>query len=174
MVGRPQSGYELRKFFSATPALVYQPSPGALYPALRRLERRGLLHATRAVSAGRRARRVYQATSAGQAVHRDWINQPVTGATVGRDLGLHLMRFVMMERVLSREQVHAFLEELGAALDEFIGEMERYTQATPLAGTHPGLALQHGIDIHRASRRWVQHAIQTLAEESKDVRAGVN
>ncbi len=41
----PRSGYGLRKLFGSSPASVYQPSPGALYPALRRLEGRGLLRA---------------------------------------------------------------------------------------------------------------------------------
>jgi DNA-binding PadR family transcriptional regulator len=36
----PSSGYKLKKFFATTPAVVYQPSSGSLYPALRRLEHR--------------------------------------------------------------------------------------------------------------------------------------
>jgi hypothetical protein len=51
---------------SRTPAVVYQPSSGALYPALRRLERRGLLSAEQAHSAGKRRQRRYQLTPAGQ------------------------------------------------------------------------------------------------------------
>ena len=62
----PRSGYGLKKMFSSSPASVYQPSPGALYPALRRLEERGLLHAERQVSSGRRALRLYQVTEAGR------------------------------------------------------------------------------------------------------------
>jgi hypothetical protein len=34
----PASGYDLKRIFAATPMGVYQPSSGALYPALRRLE----------------------------------------------------------------------------------------------------------------------------------------
>ena len=47
----PRSGYGLKKLFSSSPASVYQPSPGALYPALRRLEERGLLHAEKQAGA---------------------------------------------------------------------------------------------------------------------------
>ena len=45
IASEPRSGYGLKKMFNASPASVYQPSPGALYPALRRLEDRGLLRA---------------------------------------------------------------------------------------------------------------------------------
>src|SRR5258708_31023457 len=33
---RPQSGYDLRKAFVATPMRLFSDSPGAIYPALRR------------------------------------------------------------------------------------------------------------------------------------------
>ncbi len=39
----PASGYDLKRIFAATPMGVYQPSSGALYPALRRLEAKGLV-----------------------------------------------------------------------------------------------------------------------------------
>ena len=39
----PSSGYDLKRIFAATPMGLYQPSSGALYPALRRLELRGLV-----------------------------------------------------------------------------------------------------------------------------------
>ena len=42
---RRSSGYDLKRIFAATPMGVYQPSSGALYPALRRLERKGLVRA---------------------------------------------------------------------------------------------------------------------------------
>jgi hypothetical protein len=64
IASEPRSGYGLKKMFNASPASVYQPSPGALYPALRRLEERGLLRAEQQVSSGRRAQRLYQVTDA--------------------------------------------------------------------------------------------------------------
>ena len=41
----PSSGYDLKRIFAVTPMGVYQPSSGALYPALRRLELKGLVQA---------------------------------------------------------------------------------------------------------------------------------
>lgn len=43
IAGEPSTGYHLKQEFATTPLGIYQPSSGALYPALRRLERRGLL-----------------------------------------------------------------------------------------------------------------------------------
>src|ERR1700684_990825 len=43
IAGEPSTGYHLKQEFATTPLGIYQPSSGALYPALRRLERAGAL-----------------------------------------------------------------------------------------------------------------------------------
>jgi DNA-binding PadR family transcriptional regulator len=162
LAGSPSCGYELKKLFAATPAVVYQPSSGALYPALRRLERRGLLSAEQAPSAGKRRQRRYQLTPAGQAAHASWMRQPVEPSTIGADLGTHLMRFVMAEGVLSPEEVLSFLDQLASALEGFIATIADYLETAPLPGCHPRLALRHGVEVHQASLDWVRSAMDTL------------
>ena len=164
LVTQPRSGYELKKLFTATPATVYQPSAGALYPALRRLQRRGLLRVEATVSVGRRRRRVWHPTDAGRAAHLAWVRQPVQRDTVGADLGLHLMRFSMMERQVPAAEVRGFLTSLIDALDRFVKDMEDFVaSAGPrLPGRHPLLALRHGIVTHRASLEWARSALAEL------------
>jgi DNA-binding PadR family transcriptional regulator len=164
LVYEPRSGYDLKKLFTATPAAVYQPSAGALYPALRRLERRGLLYTQVTVSAGRRGRRIWHPTLAGRAMHLDWVRQPVRPESVAADLGLHLMRFVMMERQLPAEEVSAFLTGLIDALEAFVKGIEGYVASAgdSLPGRHPRLALLHGIEVHRASLNWARSALREL------------
>ncbi|MDA8355119.1 MAG: PadR family transcriptional regulator [Actinomycetota bacterium] len=158
----PSSGYELKRFFATTPAVVYQPSSGALYPALRRIEGRGLLRAEQTPSAGKRTQRRYRVTASGQAAHARWLRQPVEPRTVGADLGIHLMRFVMAEQVLGTEEVLVFLEDLGAALEAFIADIAKYLATTAMSGRHPRLALRHGIEVHQASLAWVRSTIDVL------------
>jgi DNA-binding PadR family transcriptional regulator len=161
----PFSGYGLKKMFNASPAGVYQPSPGALYPALRRLERRGLLRAENKVSSGRRALRLYHATQAGRSAHLDWLRHPVAPATVATDLGQHLMRFALMEQQLGREAVLAFLNDLANALDSFVSGLERYIASGAQSSHRPAeLAVEHGIAVHRASLEWARSALAELAE----------
>jgi DNA-binding PadR family transcriptional regulator len=159
------SGYDLKRTLATSPLGAYQPSSGALYPALRRLERRGMLRPRR--SSGRasvRPRRVLVATALGRGEHRRWIRQPVDPQTVGRDLRLHLMRFVMMEGQLPDEETLAFLHSLRAALTHFVVELDRYRASAQLPGRHPRLALDHGAAIHRASLEWVARTIAELDE----------
>ncbi|HEX9355910.1 MAG TPA: PadR family transcriptional regulator [Streptosporangiaceae bacterium] len=162
----PSSGYDLKRIFAVTPMGIYQPSSGALYPALRRLEQKGLVQAQappgRAGQSARR-RRVYEPTRTGRAAHESWLRTPVDPATVSRDLGLHLMRFVMMEHLLPREEVLRFLQNLTDALAAFTAGLERYTAAADLSDRHPRLALDHGLAVHRASLQWARQAIAALS-----------
>lgn len=165
------SGYDLKRTFAATPIGIYQPSSGALYPALRRLERKGLVQAsasTPSEPAGPRAPRVYHATPQGREVHADWIRMPVEPATISRDLGLHLVRFVMMEPLLSRPEVLGFLKSLRDALAAFTAQLEQYLTATGFKDRHPLLALNHGIAVHRASLDWAERTITTLSAAQAD------
>jgi DNA-binding PadR family transcriptional regulator len=161
----PASGYDLKHTFASTPAGAYQPSSGALYPALRRLEAKALIQAKPPDSATRsaRRRRVYESTGAGQTAHLAWLGAPVEPATVVRDLGLHLMRFVMMENAFPAEEVLGFLTSLRDALAASLAHLERYVAAPAQpVGRHPRLALEHGLAIHRATIGWADDAMAAL------------
>jgi hypothetical protein len=106
---------------------------------------------------------VYHVTDAGRAAHVEWLRQPVVPATVGADLGLHLMRFALMEDHLPRAAVRAFLKDLEDALDTFVIAMEHYLASGAQASRpHAELAIQHGIAVHRASLEWTRSALAAL------------
>jgi DNA-binding PadR family transcriptional regulator len=163
----PSTGYDLKQEFVTTPLGIYQPSSGALYPALRRLERRGLLYAEPADSGqnGSRRRFVYHITEQGHAAHAAWVRRPVNPATITTDLPLHLMRFVMMERILPRADVLTFLADLRDALAACVDELESYTATMTLPGEHVPLALDHGIATYAASLAWIKRTINVLSRE---------
>jgi DNA-binding PadR family transcriptional regulator len=157
----PSSAYDLKKLFASSPASVYQPSAGALVPALRRLVHRGYL--TVEVDPGPHLRRVHRVTALGRRAHLDWLRRPVDPDTVGRDLGSHLMRFVLMEPEVSSADVRAFLTDLADALERFVASIEAFVATTPLPGRHPTLALHHGVAVHRASLTWARETLAALS-----------
>jgi DNA-binding PadR family transcriptional regulator len=159
----PASGYDLKRMFATTPMGVYQPSSGALYPALRRLETKGLMKARDGTGESARHRRVYEPTAAGRAAHASWLRIPVEASTVAGDLGLHLMRFVMMEHSCSRDEVLGFLGDLADALTTFTAGLSRYLAATGQSDDrYARLALSHGLAVHNASLQWTRHAIAAV------------
>ena len=166
---QPSTGYDLKRRFATTAMGVYQPSSGALYPALDRLERRGLLRsqAPRPVEGGR-PRRVYHLTEEGRQAHLDWVREPVVPQTAPQDLGLHLLRFVMMAQVLPEKTVIGFLTSLRTALAGFVGSLEEQAAAIETAGNpYPALAVEHGLAVHRASLAWADQAIARLTQSPR-------
>src|SRR5215472_1259651 len=71
------SGYDLRKIFASTPIGGFSDSPGAIYPALRRLQERGLVRGEVQKSTGLRNRRVFRITPKGLASFKTWQTQPI-------------------------------------------------------------------------------------------------
>jgi DNA-binding PadR family transcriptional regulator len=166
---QPSTGYDLKRQFATTAMGVYQPSSGALYPALDRLERRGLLRSEelRPAEGGRR-RRLYQLTADGRAAHLGWLREPVVPQTVAQDLGMHLLRFVMMADVLPDDEVVAFLASLRAALAGFVASLEQAAAAVGAdANPYAQLAVEHGLAVYRASLAWADQAITRLTAQSR-------
>jgi Virulence activator alpha C-term len=96
-----------------------------------------------------------------------WVREPVVPETVSQDLGLHLLRFVMMANVLPDQAVVEFLASLRAALAEFVTSLERSASATDAGGNpYPALAVEHGLAVHRASLAWADQAIGKLAADA--------
>ena len=95
-----------------------------------------------------------------------WLLTPVEPATVFRDLGLHLMRFVMMEHLLGPEEVLTFVQTLADALRSLTADLERYAAIADVPGRHPRLALDHGIAVQRASLRWAEHTVAALLADT--------
>ncbi len=166
---QPSTGYDLKRRFATTSLGVYQPSSGALYPALERLEQRGLLASEALPQAAHgRPRRRYRLTDDGRQAHLDWLRQPIVPETVAQDLGLHLLRFVMMPQVLPADTVIGFLTSLRAALEGLVGGLERQAAAIDAAANpYPALAVEHGLAVHRASLAWADQAIARLADSSR-------
>jgi hypothetical protein len=108
---------------------------------------------------------VYEPTETGRAAHLNWLRTPVKPATVSPDLGLHLMRFVMMEHLLPPEEVLTFVQNLADGLAALTAELEQYAATADFPGRHPRLALDHGIAVHRASLRWAEQTVAALSAD---------
>src|SRR5437879_4061973 len=94
----PRSGYDLRKFFSSTPMISFSDSPGAIYPALRRLEQRGFVRGHMEKERRFRRRKVFQLTALGRAEFSRWQAQPVMRNDVIRNMDALMLRFAFMDQ----------------------------------------------------------------------------
>ena len=159
---QPRSGYEIRKVLITTPMAHYSDSPGSVYPALKRLEDRGLVRSEEE-SIGKRKRQRYACTSKGKSALKSWLCKPVTRAEVMYNLQELLLRFAFMQP-LSRREILAFLVELEQHLEDQVVELKQFfagvKKAMPITGR---LAMESGIESYETTLRWTRRAKKELA-----------
>ena len=90
----PCTAYRVHKEFSNSPSLYFSGSAGAVYPAFRRLEARGLINA-KSVGTQLRPAKGYVLTKAGRKVFQAWYLAPALAADGGFDP--LWLRFSMIE-----------------------------------------------------------------------------
>ena len=161
----PSSGYHLRKVF-ATTMMQYSGSPGAIYPALKRLERWGLIEGEVDRSKSLRPRRLFRPTEAGTEVFRSWLLREVTREEVIRGGNELMLRFTLHpflgSRRASREFLAGVAREVAACAKDLEGELELMPPEAPV---HGRLVLEHGIEQYRATVRWARKSLRHFQEE---------
>ncbi len=168
LLQQPLSGYDIRRIFTQTPMATFSDSPGAIYPALKRLEAGGLVRGRVERSAGLRQRRLFRLTPAGRAKFTLWLGAPVTHDDVVRDTDELLLRFSFMDIAVGPAASVRFLRALQHELKVYVPELNRYLAShggeMPRSGR---LALESGIRSYEALLQWTRHALTTYGKHEK-------
>jgi DNA-binding PadR family transcriptional regulator len=166
--GKPSSGYELRKIFSSTSMRSYSDSPGAIYPALRRLERQSLIRGTIEEGAGLRRRQRFRLTPKGVAALKAWIARPVTREDLVAGQSEILLRFAFSEQTAGVTGSLELLTSFEAALKPYLAGLREELQASRGAMSGSGrMAFECGVRQTECLLEWAQHAITTYTKEKE-------
>ncbi|MBW8882804.1 MAG: PadR family transcriptional regulator [Asticcacaulis sp.] len=155
----PRSGYALRKVFETTPLGNYSSSPGSIYPALKHLEKAGLIESR---AAGKKSQ--FFITRRGRTALEAWLTTPVTAE---EDRGVALLRFAFLQDHPDRGVTLEFLLSFARAAHDQIVGLKTF-MASDAYRTMPlqsRLAVQHGLMGTEASARWAAEAYKQLSEE---------
>ena len=166
---KPRCGYELIKVFRDTPMAHYSDSPGAIYPALRRLEAAGLLRGKTERRHELRPRRQFEPTEHGRDELVRWLRQRPNPEDVARRLDEFMLRFALMDAHLSAAECQAFLEELERSTVAHLRDLKRYVRSVEAQMPRHGLlSLQGGVMGCQTQLRWVRRAL--AGYDNKTVR----
>jgi len=162
----PQSGYDLRKIFATTAMGNYSSSPGAIYPALERLESKGLVTSEIDSSTEMRPRKVFSPSQKGRAVFRKWLKADVAPNDVARKLDDLMLRLAFHWVLDDLEATRVFVSAMAEELDRYVKNLEdqrrQFPEQTPI---QPRLALDGGIEQLKAAARWAHKSVKKLTED---------
>ncbi len=159
----PLSGYDVKQVFEETPLGHFSSSPGAIYPALKRLEKAGWIAGKVDSSHQARPRRVYSLSREGEEALFSWLREPLTREELLGNGQAPVLRFSLMEGRLERREVIAYLTDYARLSDEYLTELERDLVARGAGlSLHARLALELGLRGYRLQAEWARWAIQRL------------
>jgi DNA-binding PadR family transcriptional regulator len=164
---RPLTGYDLRKVFATTPMGHFSSSPGAIYPALKRLEEAGWIRGRTGQGRTHRQRVAYEATARGLKTLERHLSQPVAREDIIWHMDDLMMRFAFMDGVIGRERTVRFLQDFATQIDAYAADLRRYFEGAkgilPACGK---LAMENGIQSYEMNARWARGAAEELQRES--------
>ncbi|HEY1606720.1 MAG TPA: PadR family transcriptional regulator [Allosphingosinicella sp.] len=163
-LGEGKSGYDVRRLFQMTPIGVFSDSPGAIYPALARLEKAGLLAGEAQPSA--RKRRVYRRTPAGNEALGEWLRAPIGTETVEKRPHEIELRYVLIALHLGPAPAAEFLDEAARGYERRIADLEAFCAANRAMGSISLDTLDLGIRLFRTRLQWCRD-IRRTGEEGK-------
>jgi DNA-binding PadR family transcriptional regulator len=162
-----QSGYDIRQLFRSTPIGLFSDSPGAIYPAMARLEMRGLLTSD-AETDGRR-KRLYRSTELGERALERWLTGPIEPDVVARrpqDLDL---RFVMLAERLGRDAAEAFLADYASAVQARHDQIQTFYDGQGAEMSRASReAMQLGLRLDRARLGWCRDLLSQSGENQDE------
>jgi len=148
---QPRSGYALRKVFETTPLGDYSSSPGSIYPALKSLEKSGMVQARDARDV--RGKGLYHLTAAGEDALHKWLRAPVG------DLGEAMLRFAFFGAD-DLDAIPPFLDSFEAAAEAQAVGLAAFLAGDPAQAMsrESRIAVEHGRRRLEASAEWARWA----------------
>jgi DNA-binding PadR family transcriptional regulator len=163
----PRSGYDLRKLFAATPLMSFSDSPGAIYPALAKLEADGYIRSV-VEATGLRRRRLFRVTAVGSAALRKWLARPVTSDDIVHNLDQVLMRFSLSDEITGPAAALRLLQGMELHLVPQVASLDAFYKAHASVMTMSGrLGLDSGIRSYKTLLRWTRDAIAEYQRNGK-------
>lgn len=163
---QPLSGYGLRKVFLTTAMGNFSASPGAIYPALRKLEAEGLVKGTVENARTLRPRKAFALTPPGLAALKSTLSQAVTREDVRKRMSTLLLRFSFMDGLMPKEAILGFLRSLATEMEAYVEilekEIRRDAPRMPFCGR---AAAELGLEGCRMNALWAERIHSRLRKE---------
>ncbi|MDW7618012.1 PadR family transcriptional regulator [Peribacillus simplex] len=159
----PMSGYDIKRKMEVTVAHFFDASFGAIYPALRRMEKDGYVKKEVIQQEGKPNKNLYVITSKGQEEFQQYMESPINPTIMRSDFFIRLFfgKFTKKENILQwmeneKEHVKRDLESL-LEVQSNSSNTDKYKKIT----------LEYGLEYSKMTIKLLDTQIKFLREEYK-------
>jgi len=152
-----RSGYALRKVFETTLLGNYSSSPGSIYPALKSLEKAGLI-VTEPIPRGS----LFMITEAGREALDAWLMAPASGESTD----ILMLRFALLQDLDRPDVTRAFLTSFADTARGQLDSIRAFMGGDigPAMPLQSRLAVDFGLRSVAASLAWAENALKQLED----------
>jgi len=161
----PQSGYSI---ISTLEIGIHRwsASPGSIYPILKRLEKLGCIMGELEIVYETRPRKIYRLTSLGEEALDNWLRRTLEWNEVLDERDVVLLKFLFMEKRLSKAEVLAWLDMYEELTESYQGPRRTfYAALISESSLHQQLIHEMTIMELNMQRTWIQMARRRLEAE---------
>lgn len=161
LMDEPTSGYDIKRRFEASIANFFEATFSGIYPALRKLEKAGLISKQVIVQEGKPNKNLFAITESGKQAFFDSLRVPTKPTVIHSDMLVH----VFFGKHVDNEQVRKWVEE------ELQRTEKNYAMLCQMKENHQGtfdrfvaLTLDYGIANAKAALEHISELKKRLEE----------
>jgi DNA-binding PadR family transcriptional regulator len=168
----PQSGYSIISMLEEG-THRWSASPGSIYPILKRLEKQGCIIGELEMIYETRPRKMYTLTPLGEQLLDEWLRSPLPWSEVLDERDIVLLKFLFVEKRLSRAEVLAWLDNYEQLTLSFDGPKRVfYESLISESSLHQQLIHEMTMMELNMQLTWIRMARRRLEAESKRSQTG--
>jgi DNA-binding PadR family transcriptional regulator len=138
---QPMSGYDIKQMMENSVSYFFDASFGAIYPALRKMEKEGLVEKQVVIQEGKPNKNLFAITESGRQQFLEYLNSPVSPTVMRSDL---LIR-IFFARLTTKETVQAWLLEERAKNQAMYDNLRQIAEMYPNMEKYKRFTLEFGI-----------------------------
>ena len=158
----PITAYQVRQQFLRSPSARFSGSAGAIYPLLKRLEKRAFVTSRKAPT-GKRPAREYSITHAGRAALRAWLRTSLEPTEVVADDPLRT-RMLFLDQLSPAARLE-WLDQAEQAVRDQAELIANYEKEDAFDTPFAKLATENARRLNRARLAWLAHARERITKE---------
>jgi DNA-binding PadR family transcriptional regulator len=160
---KPMSGYEIKQMMENSVSYFFDASFGAIYPALRKMEKEGLVEKQVVQQEGKPNKNLFAITDKGKEQFQIYLNSPINPTIMRSDI---LIR-IFFGRFTTKEKITQWLLEEREKNQEMYDNLKRIAEKFPEMEQYKRFTLKYGIRQAEMVMEMINEELNKLMEQGE-------